>query len=372
MIVGIPKEVKADEYRISLTPDKVDLLVKNGHKVLVEAGAGVGAAFDDDDYRAVGASIVKGPAEVFEQADMVVKVKEPQPQEFGFLRENQILFTYLHLAPEPEMTQALLSARTTGIAYETIQDEDGSLPLLYPMSEIAGKLAAHVAVRLLQNVAGCPGKLLGGVPGTDPLLVVIIGGGTVGFNAAQVAKAIGADVIVLDISLDRLRYINSVSHGTIGTLVATPKNLSDLLSRADVAVGSVLVPGAKTPRLVTSSMVQQMREGSIIIDVCIDQGGCVETIHATSHHDPVYTLHGVIHYAVPNMPGIVANTSSISLSNATYPYALRLANAGLEEAIRQDGTIAGGVNTIGGHVVYEAVAEALDLEYVPLEEVLTA
>ena len=370
MIIGIPREVKTDEHRVSLTPDKVDLLVKDGHKVVVEAEAGVRADFKDADYHAVGASIVAGPVEVFDQAELIVKVKEPQPQEYELFRQSQILFTFLHLAAEPELARVLLSANVVGVACETVQEEDGSLPLLYPMSEIAGKLAPLAAARLLQNISGGPGKLLGGVPGTSPSRMVIVGGGTVGFNAAQVATALGADVAVADVNLERLRYISMASHGAIETLVATPKNVSDYLGRADVAVGAVLVPGARAPKVITSAMIGEMREGSIVIDVAIDQGGSVEAVRPTTHSSPTYSVNGVTLYAVPNMPGIVGNTSSISLSNATYPYVLRLAGAGLQEAVRQDVAIARGVNVLSGHVTHRAVAEDLALDYVPVEEAL--
>ena len=370
MIIGIPAEVKTDEHRVSLTPDKVDLLVKSDHTVLIESGAGLGADFTDEDYRAVGASVVSGPGEVFDQAGMIVKVKEPRPQEYEYFHEDQILFTYLHLAPELELTRALMSSKVSGVAYETIQVDDGSLPLLYPMSEIAGRLAPQVAARLLQNISGGPGRLLGGVPGAGPANIAIVGGGTVGFNAALVAKALEADVTVLDINLDRLRYISLATHGAIRTMVATPQNVLEAMGLADVAVGAVLVPGAKAPRVITSEMIQRMRERSIIMDVAIDQGGCVEGIRPTTHTSPTYSEHGVAHYAVPNMPGIVANTSSISLSNATYPYVLGLANVGLEEAIGQQSAVAKGVNTFKGHVTHKAVADALNLEYVPIEEAL--
>ena len=370
MIIGIPRETKAEEFRVSLTPDKVDLLVKNDHKVLVETGAGVGADFADQDYKSVGASIVSGPAEVFNQAEMVVKVKEPQPQEYESFHEDQVLFTYLHLAPEPELTAMLLSAKVAALGYETVQAEDGKLPLLYPMSEIAGRLAPQIASRLLQNTSGGPGKLLGGIPGTAPANVAVVGGGTVGFNTAQIAKSLGARVTILDINLDRLREISLASQGSIDTLVATPQNLLDILSQADVVIGAVLVPGAMAPKVITDDMVQQMHQGSIIIDVAIDQGGSVEGIRPTSHSKPTYAHHGVSHYAVPNMPGIVGNTSSISLSNATYPYVLKLANLGLRKAVRADSAMAKGVNTVGGHVTHLAVAEALGQEFVPVEEAL--
>lgn len=372
MIIGIPKEVKSDENRVSLTPDKVDLLVKNDHRVLVQAGAGHGASFTDDDYTAVGASIVDEASSVFDEADMIVKVKEPQPQEYEMFRQDQILFTFLHLAPEPALTMALLKSKVAGVAYETVQEKDGSLPLLYPMSEIAGRLAPLVAARLLQNLSGGPGKMMGGVPGTEPPRMVVVGGGTVGLNAAMVASALGTHVTIVDINLDRLRYISMVSRGAVDTVVATPQNVSRLLRRADVAVGAVLVPGGRAPKVITGDMVEQMKEKSIIIDVAIDQGGSVETIHATSHQEPTFQKYGVTHYAVPNMPGIVANTASISLSNATYTYVMKLANLGLEQAVNSDPAIAKGVNTLRGHITYKAVADALDLKYVPLDDALAA
>ncbi len=372
MIIGIPRETKADEHRVSLTPDKVDLLVLSGHEVLVEENAGAGANFPNAEYERAGASLCTLDGEVFERSDMIVKVKEPQPQEYELFHRGQILFTFLHLAPAPELTRALLDARVAAVAYETIQQDGGALPLLYPMSEIAGRLAPQVAARLLLNPGGGPGKLLGGVPGTEPARVVVVGGGTVGFNAAQVAMALGAHVMVADINLDRLRHISSASDGRIETLVATPKNVSDALAKADVVVGAVLVAGAKTPKVIARSMVEQMRPGSLIIDVAIDQGGSVEDIRPTTHEDPTYAVDGVMHYAVPNMPGIAGNTSSISLSNATYPYVLALANDGLTAAARRDGALAKGVNTFEGRVTYRAVAEALGLDYVPVEEALAA
>ena len=372
MIIGIPRETKPDEHRVSLTPDKVDLLVKNGHSVVIETEAGVGAHFANEDYEAVGATVVREPNKVYRYADMVVKVKEPQPGEYELLHEDQILFTFLHLANEPELTESLLSCKVTAIANETVQAEDGSLPLLYPMSEVAGRLAPQVAARLLQNTAGGPGKLLGGIPGTGPSHIVVVGGGTVGFTAAQLAKALGADVTIVDINLQRLRFISMASHGSIETLIATPKNVFDLLRYADVVVGAVLIPGAKAPKVITSEMVREMREGSIIIDVAIDQGGSVEEIRPTTHLDPTYSVHGVTHYAVTNMPGVVGHTSSISLSNATYPYVLKLADSGLEDAIRKDTPLARGVNTVRGYVTHPAVAEALEREYVPAEEILSA
>ncbi len=369
MIVGIPKETKIAEYRVSLTPDKVDLLVRNGHRVLVESNAGDGAGFSDRDFEAVGAVVEKRATEVFDTSDMIVKVKEPQPQEYGYFHEDQILFTYLHLAPQPELTRVLLDSKVTAIAYETVQNADGALPLLYPMSEIAGKLAPFVAARLLQNIAGGPGKLLGRVPGAKPSSMVIVGGGTVGFNASLVAQSVGADVTIVDVNLERLRHISLITHGTVDTVVSTPANVADLLSTADVVVGAVLVPGGSAPKVVTLDMIALMRESALIIDVAIDQGGSVEDIRPTSHEKPTYVEGGVTRYAVPNMPGIVGNTSSVSLSNATYPYVLALADGGMEACIQKAGPLSRGVNTYRGHITHEAVSNALGLDYVPLEEV---
>ena len=372
MIIGIPREVKTDEHRISLTPDKVDLLVKEGHAVLVEAGAGRGAYFEDSEYETAGARMVSGPSEVFDEADMIVKVKEPQPQEYELFHGNQILFTYLHLAAEPELARILLSARVTGIGYETVQEDDGRLQLLYPMSEIAGLLAPQIASYLLWTTSGGPGKLLSGVPGTEPLHVAIVGGGTVGINAALKASALGARVTILDINLDRLRYIGQTRNGTIQTIVATPSNVADVLSQADVVIGAVLVPGAAAPKVIDSTALQGLQDGALVMDVAIDQGGCVEGIRTTSHSEPTYAVDGVSYYAVPNIPGTVANTSSISLSNATYPYVLKLATSGIDDEVRFGGPISRGVNTLRGCVTHRAVAESLDLEYVPVEQALTA
>ncbi len=372
MRIGVPKEIKKDERRIALTPDKVDFLIRHGHDVAVEAGASNGANYSDDDYKAVGASIVSGPRPIWDDSDMVVKVKEPRPEEYEYLHEGLVLFTYLHLAAEPELTSVLASSKVTGIAYETVQEPDGSLPLLYPMSEIAGKLSAMTAGSLLQSHRGGPGKLLSRVPGIDPCRVVIVGGGTVGLNAALVARGIGGEVTIADVNLERLRYIDALTGSNIRTVYSSPANLSDLLSRADVAIGAVLNPGASAPKVVTSAMIDRMADRSIIIDVAIDQGGSVEGIRLTTHSDPTYSVNGVIHYAVPNIPGIVPNTSSQSLSNATLPYVVKIANNDVKDLVRNNGAIALGVNTMGGHVTYQAVAESLDMEYVPLSSALDA
>lgn len=372
MRIGVPREVKADEYRISLTPDKVDALVRDGHTVLVEHDAGIGSGFADDQFRRARAQIVNGAAEVFGNADMVVKVKEPQPQEFGFFRPGLVLFTYLHLAAAAEVAQALLRSNVTGIAYETVQLTDGSLPLLAPMSEVAGRLAPQVAAFYLQSVHGGPGKLLGGVPGTKQCKVVVIGAGSVGYNATRVAHALGGHVSLFDINVARLRQLDDVLDDRIETLYSNPHNLMEELSTADVVIGAVLVPGATAPRVVTKEMVKAMRPASLIIDVAIDQGGCVEGIRPTSHHAPTYLVDGVIHYAVPNMPSMVSNTASVALSNATFPYVRRLAGSGAEKAMAAEPALALGLNTYRGKVTHAAVAKALNLPHAPLSETLGA
>ncbi len=372
MRIGVPKETKTDERRISLTPDKVDLLVRRGHSVAVETNAGIGSGFPDENYQAVGADIVGGPPAVFEDTELVVKVKEVQPYEYELLNEDTVVFTYLHLAAEPDLARALVAAKTTSIAYETIQDADGSLPLLYPMSEIAGKLAALTAGTLVQSHWGGPGKLMSHVPGIEPCRVTIVGGGTVGLNAALVASAMGSEVTIADINLGRLRYIDALSDGRIKTAFSSPANLADILAASDVVIGAVLLPGASAPKVVEREMISNMADGAVVIDVAIDHGGSVEGIRPTSHSDPTYLEDGVVHYAVPNMPGIVPVTSSMSLSNATLPYVLVIADNGIEKLIQSRRDIAKGVNTIRGHVTYEAVAEGVDLPYTPLEEALTA
>ncbi len=369
MIVGVPKEVKQDEFRISLAPDKVHLLCENGHRVLVEAGGGLGAGISDDVYKGAGAEIVKNAEDIFGQSDMIVKVKEPQPQEIPMLREGQILFTYLHLAADKKLTESLLERKVTGVAYETVQLEDGSLPLLYPMSEIAGRLAPQIAAQLLTKKARGPGKLIGGIPGVRPCNVVIIGGGTVGTNATIIATGLGAKVTILDVDISRLRYLN-YHFGYIETHMSTPFNVLNNLTRADVVIGAVLVAGAAAPKVVTEDMVKQMLPDSIIIDVAVDQGGCIETIRPTTHSEPTYRVDGVIHYAVPNIPGTVPYTASISLSNTTYTYALKMANLGFKKAIQEDKALAKGVNTYKGKLIHSAVAAAFDTEYVPVEELL--
>ncbi len=370
MIVGVPKEIKDNEYRVALTPGGVRQLVRHGHQVLVQASAGAGSGFSDDEYAAVGATILPTAKEVWEGAEMIMKVKEPRPEEYPYLREDLLLFTYLHLAAEPELTQELLQKKVAAVAYETVQLDNGVLPLLTPMSEVAGRMAVQVGAHYLEKAHGGRGKLLGGVPGVRPADVVIIGGGTVGTNAAKIALGMGAHVIIIDKNLDRLRYLADVLHGNLTTLASNELNIANAVERADLLVGAVLIPGARAPHLVTREMVLRMKPGSVIVDVAIDQGGCVETIHPTTHSNPVYEVDGVVHYGVTNMPGAVPRTSTYALSNATLPYALELADKGFAEAVKQNHVLARGVNTYRGVCTYPAVAEAFSLEFRPLEALL--
>ncbi len=370
MIIGIPKEIKDNEYRVSLTPAGAHMLAQAGHRVLIETGAGESSGFPDSEYVAAGAETVPSHADAFEQAEMVMKVKEPLPQEYDFLRENLLLFTYLHLAAEKELTHALMESGTTAIAYETVQLPGGSLPLLTPMSEVAGRMSIQVAARYLEKTSGGRGKLLGGVPGVLPADVVIIGGGTVGINAAQMALGMGASVLILDINTDRLRYLSEVLHGNLLTLASNPLNIAEAVKRADVVIGAVLLPGAKAPCLVTREMISTMKPGSVIVDVAVDQGGCIETTRPTSHSDPTFVVDGVIHYCVTNMPGAVPRTSTYALSNATLPHAVKLANNGFADAVKEDPALAKGVNVHRGYITYPAVAASFGMQYRLLEEML--
>ncbi len=370
MIIGIPKEMKDNEYRVSLTPAGAHTLVQAGHRVLLETGAGEGSGFPDSEYVAARAETVPTHAGAFEGADMVMKVKEPLPKEYSFLRRGLLLFTYLHLAAEKELTHALMESGTTAIAYETVQLPDNSLPLLTPMSEVAGRMSVQVGAHYLERTGGGRGKLLGGVPGVLPADVVIIGGGTVGTNAAEMALGMGASVLILDVNTDRLRYLSEVLHGNLITLASNPLNIAEAVKRADLVIGAVLVAGAKAPHLVTREMVKTMKPGSVIVDVAVDQGGCVETTRPTSHSDPIFLEDGVIHYCVTNMPGAVPRTSTYALSNATLPYAVRLANKGFIGAVREDPALAKGVNTYKGCVTYSAVAASFGMENRRLDELL--
>lgn len=371
MIIGVPKEIKANENRVAITPAGVEAFVKAGHKVVVEKSAGLGSGITDEEYAAAGAKILNSNKDVFEQADMIMKVKEPLPPEYDLFKENQVLFTYLHLAPEPELTKALLEKKIIGIAYETVQPNDGSLPLLAPMSEVAGRMAVQIGARCLEKVFGGRGMLLGGVPGVAPAKVVIVGGGTVGTNAAKIAVGMGADVTILDINAKRLEYLDDIFGNRIKTLMSNSYNIAQAVKGADLLVGAVLIPGAKTPKLVTEEMVKTMNKGGVIVDVAIDQGGSVETIdRITTHDNPTFEKFGVIHYSVANMPGGVPRTSTFALTNATLPYALKIARMGAEEAMRAGVALKRGLNVYKGKLTFKAVAEAQGLEYTSADEVL--
>lgn len=370
MRIGIPKELKDHEYRVGMTPAGVQAMVGAGHEVFVERGAGQGSSFEDDEYRAVGATVLEGADAVWETGDLVIKVKEPIAVEYSRMRAGQTLFTYLHLAPLPELTQAMLESRVTGIAYETITDARGNLPLLTPMSEVAGRMSVLAAATYLQRAHGGRGVLLSGVPGVLPADVLVIGGGIVGINAAKIALGMGARVTVLETNVDRMRYLDDIFHGTVDTLASNHHNLEAVLQYADVVIGAVLIPGRSAPKILTRKMLGLMKSGSVVVDVAVDQGGCFETTKATTHSDPIYEVDGVIHYCVANMPGAVPRTSTLALTNATLPYALRLAADGTEKAVRKDPGLLEGVNTYGGKLTYQAVAESQGREYTPLDQLL--
>jgi alanine dehydrogenase len=367
VIVGLPKEIKDNEYRVGLTPAGVRALKDAGHDIRVEANAGAGSGFEDSLYERAGATIISSADEVWASADMIVKVKEPIAPEYPRMREGQLLFTYLHLAPDHELTQELLKRKVTGIAYETITDRRGTLPLLTPMSEVAGRMAIQVGAHYLEKMSGGRGILLGGVPGVPAARVVIIGGGVVGTNAAKIAVGMGAHVTIIDNNLDRLRELDDIFLSKISTLASSAYMIQDAISQADLIVGAVLVPGAAAPKLVTKNMLKEVPNGAVIVDVAVDQGGCIETTHPTTHSNPTYYVEGVLHYCVANMPGAVPRTSTFALTNATLPYALKLANRGFLEAIANDAGLKEGVNTYGGHCTYEAVASAQGIAYSPLD-----
>ena len=369
MIVGVPKEIKDNEYRVAMTPGGVKQLVDTGHEVWVESCAGDGSGFPDQAFSMVGAKIVPTAADAW-SANLVVKVKEPQSVEYQFLRPDLVLFTYLHLAAEESLTRAMMESGVTGIAYETVELPNGHLPLLTPMSEVAGRMSIQVGAYYLERMNGGRGKLLGGIPGVRPADVIIIGGGVVGTNAAQMALGMGAHVVIIDINLDRLRYLEEVLHGRLSTLSSNPLAIAEAVKRADLLIGAVLVKGAKAPRLVTREMISTMKPGSVLVDVAVDQGGCIETTHPTTHSNPTFFVDDVLHYCVSNMPGAVPRTSTYGLSNATLPYMVKLANMGAEAAVRKDPALALGVNTCKGKVTYPAVAEAFGLEVTPLESLL--
>jgi alanine dehydrogenase len=367
--IGVAKEIKTDEYRVALTPAGARELVQKGHDVLMETGAGDGSSFSDMEYERAGAQVVSVD-DVWAQAEMLLKVKEPIAQEYPRLREGLVLFTYLHIAADEPLTRALVDSGITAVAYETVETDDRRLPLLAPMSEIAGRLAAQAGAYFLEKPLGGRGLLLGGVPGVAPGRVLVLGGGVVGYNAAIIAIGLGAQVTILDRSIDRMRYLDEILSGRVSTVMSSTLQIESSIADADVVIGAVLVPGTRAPKLVTRAMLGVMKTGSVIVDVAIDQGGCVETARPTTHSDPVYTVDGVIHYCVANMPGGVPITSTNALTNATLPYVEAIAEHGLAEAVSRDRALARGVNVLHGRITYEPVAEAHDLEYTPLETVL--
>ena len=370
MIIGIPKEIKNNENRVGITPAGVSLLVTAGHEVYVEADAGMGSGFLDAEYVSAGAKMLEAPKDVWGKAEMIIKVKEPVASEYGFFRKGLILYTYLHLAAEPELTRALKDSGVTAVAYETVQ-VGRTLPLLTPMSEVAGRMSVQVGAHFLEKPHGGKGVLLGGVPGVKKANVVIMGGGIVGKNAAKIALGLGADVTIIDISADRLRELDDMFSMKIKTIMSNPYNIAEAVKNADLLIGAVLIPGAKTPKLVTREMVKTMEAGSVIVDVAIDQGGSIESCdHATTHANPTYEYEGVIHYSVANMPGAVARTSTFALTSVTIPYALEIANKGVKKAVLENQALKLGVNVAGGEITYEAVARDHGYKYVPVESVL--
>ena len=371
MIIGVSKEIKANENRVALLPVGVQTLRQHGHTVLVESNAGVGSGFDDESYKKAGAEIMKDATDVYKRADMIMKVKEPLELEYQRIRAGQIVFTYFHFASSKQLTEAMMRARCIAIAYETVQKPDGSLPLLIPMSEVAGRMAPQEGAKYLERPMGGRGVLLAGVPGTEPADVVIIGGGIVGTNAAKMAAGLGAKVTILDSNLYRLRYLDDVMPKNVFTMMSNHYNIRKVVAKADLVIGAVLIPGAKAPHLVTREMLKEMKPGAVIIDVSVDQGGCVETCRPTTHENPIYVVDGVVHYCVANMPGAVPFTSTVALTNATLPYAVEIANKGYAAAIKTNHEIRLGLNMIDGKITYKGVAEAFGLPLTPIESVLS-
>lgn len=369
MLIGVPKEIKNHEYRVGLTDTSVSELVAQGHDILIETNAGIGIGVSDSDYEAAGAKIAPSADTVFEQAEMIVKVKEPQPEECKKLRQGQILFTYLHLAPDPLQAELLLQSGVTAIAYETVEDKNGGLPLLAPMSEVAGRLSIQAGAHCLEKAQGGLGVLLGGVPGVAPAKVVVIGGGVVGEQAATMAVGAGAEVTILDRSLSRLRQLDSQFSGKVKTLYSSSQTIEALALEADLVVGAVLIPGASAPKLLTRDLISRMKKGSVVVDVAIDQGGCFETSKATTHQEPTFLVDDVVHYCVANMPGAVPRTSAFALNNATLPYVSAIANLGVSEALKRDPGLLNGLNIKDGMITYKAVADALNKPYTPVTEV---
>ena len=364
MLIGVPKEIKKNENRVALVPSNVEVLVKHGHTVLVQSDAGTDSGFDNEAYLKAGAEIVDTAAEVFGCAEMILKVKEPSPEEYGLIRAGQLLFTYFHFAASRQLTEAMIKTQCIALAYETVQLADGSLPLLIPMSEVAGRMAPQQGAKYLERAMGGRGVLLGGIPGTPPAEVIVLGGGIVGMNAAKIAAGLGARVSILDNNLYRLRYLDDVMPKNVITMMSNAHTIRQVVPAADVIIGSVLSPGAKAPHLVSRDLLPTLKRGCVLVDVSIDQGGCFETSRPTTHEDPIYTLDGIVHYCVTNMPGAVPFTSTLGLTNATFPYALALADQGFEKAIAESEELRRGLNIYKGEITYKAVAEAFDLPFV--------
>ena len=371
MIIGVLKEIKIRENRVAMTPGGVEQMIYWGHSVLIETQAGVGSGYLDQEYVNAGATIGASAQEVYRQSEMIMKVKEPLPAEYALIRRGQVIFTYFHFAASRELTQAIVDSGAVAVAYETVEKENHSLPLLTPMSEIAGRMSIQQGAKYLENTFGGQGVLLGGVPGVDTGTVVVLGAGVVGTNAAKMACGLGARVYLLDTNLERLRYLSDVMPRNCFTLMSSPKTIRRLIKDADLVVGAVLLPGAKAPRLITREMLQLMKKGSVIVDVAIDQGGCFETSRPTTHDEAIYAVDGILHYCVTNMPGAVAATSTKALTNATLPYAIEIAQKGWKNAVLENPEIAKGVNVVAGKITYRSVAEAFDMEYVPLDTVLS-
>lgn len=370
MIIGVPKEIKTHENRVSLLPGGVLQFVRNGHEVLVEKGAGLGSGFSDDAYIKAGATILEDVEEIWKRAEMIMKVKEPIAVEYPRIREGQILFTYLHFAASRELTEAVIQSKCIAIAYETVEKKDGSLPLLIPMSEVAGRMSAQEGAKYLEKAFGGRGVLMGGIPGVPPANVMILGGGIVGVNAAKIAAGMGANTTIMDINIPRLRYLDDVMPKNVRTQFSNESNIRALLPTTDLIIGGVLKPGAKAPHLVTREMLKLMRPGTVVVDVAIDQGGCFETSKPTTHDNPIYIVDDIVHYCVANMPGAVPYTSTLGLTNVTLPYAVQIANKGWEKALSDDPELEKGLNIAAGNIVYKDVAEAFDMDYIPLEEVM--
>ncbi|MEX2602238.1 MAG: alanine dehydrogenase [Balneolaceae bacterium] len=370
MIIGIPKEIKTHENRVSLLPGGVRQFVRSGHEVLVEKGAGSGSSFSDEAYRESGATVLESAEEIWKRSELILKVKEPVPEEYSRIRPGQVIFTYFHFAASRELTQAVIDSGAVAIAYETVEKADGSLPLLIPMSEVAGRMAPQEGAKYLEKPFGGRGVLMGGIPGVSPANVMVLGGGIVGVHAARIAAGMGAETVILDISLPRLRHLDEVMPRNVRTLYSNETNIRNLLPQADLVIGAVLKPGAKAPHLITRNMLSDMKPGAVLVDVAIDQGGCFETSRPTTHNDPVYLVDGIVHYCVANMPGAVPHTSTLGLTNATLPYALELAGKGWKRALTENEELMKGLNISQGKVVYKYVAEAFGLEHTPVEKVI--